>query len=66
MPEAKTQLSEQVKRVLEGRDIARIRPGSGRTCGGFASLAGVWDGRVRVADDFDELPEDFSEQFGLR
>lgn len=34
--------------------------------GGFASLAGVWRERVRIADDFDELPDDLAESLGMR
>jgi hypothetical protein len=33
---------------------------------GFASLAGVWEGRVRIADDFDELPDELAESLGMR
>jgi hypothetical protein len=34
--------------------------------GGFASLWGVWRGKVWIADDFDELPDDLAEVFGMR
>jgi hypothetical protein len=27
---------------------------------------GWWRGRVRIADDFDELPDDLAEAFGVR
>lgn len=33
---------------------------------GFASLAGAWRGRVKIADDFDELPDDIAESLGMR
>jgi hypothetical protein len=33
---------------------------------GFASLAGVWRGRVQIGDDFDELPDDLAEALGMR
>lgn len=33
---------------------------------GFASLAGVWRGRVRIAEDFDELPDELAEALGMR
>jgi hypothetical protein len=29
-------------------------------------VRGVWRGRVRIADDFDELPDDIAESFGAR
>lgn len=33
---------------------------------GFASLAGSWRGYVRIADDFDELPDDLTESLDMR
>lgn len=72
MHEAKTHLSALVERALEGEEIVLTRRGEPavrlvpeRTGGGFASLAGVWQGRVRIAEDFDELPEDLAKRFGL-
>ena len=56
MHEAKTQLSKLVERVEAGE----------RRGEGFASLAGAWRGRVDIADDFDELPDDLAEAFGTR
>jgi antitoxin (DNA-binding transcriptional repressor) of toxin-antitoxin stability system len=32
---------------------------------GFVSLAGAWQGRVTVSDDFDELPADLAESLGI-
>lgn len=37
-----------------------------RRGGGFASRAGIWRGRVKIADDFDELPDDLAESLGMR
>jgi hypothetical protein len=34
--------------------------------GSFASLAGVWRDRVKIAEDFDELPDDLAEPLGMR
>ena len=67
MHEAKTHLSQLVERALEGEEIVLTRRGEAavrlvpeRDGGGFASLAGVWRGRVRIADDFDDpLPDEF-------
>jgi prevent-host-death family protein len=73
MHAAKTNLSRLVERALDGEEIVltrrgdpavRLVPVKGR--GGFASLAGVWQGRVRIAEDFDELPDDVAEAFGAR
>ena len=73
MHEAKTHLSQLVERALDGEEIVLTRRGEPavrlvpeRGGGGFASLAGVWRGRVRIADDFDELPAEFDEPFGLK
>jgi prevent-host-death family protein len=73
MHEAKTQLSKLVERVEGGEEIVITRRGEPavrlvpeRRRGGFSALAGVWRGRVRIADDFDELPDDLAESLGMR
>jgi prevent-host-death family protein len=73
MHDAKTHLSQLVERALEGEEIVLTRRGEpavrlvpARGGGGFASLAGVWKGRMRIADDFDELPGDLAETLGVR
>ncbi|MDX6595347.1 MAG: hypothetical protein QOI72_729 [Solirubrobacterales bacterium] len=73
MHEAKTHLSQLVERALDGEEIVLTRRGEPavrlvpeRAGGGFAALAGVWHGRVRIADDFDELPDDLAESLGMR
>jgi prevent-host-death family protein len=73
MHEAKSQLSRLVARVEAGEEIVITRRGQPaarlvpeRRGEGFASLAGAWRGRVRIADDFDELPDDLAESLGMR
>ncbi len=73
MHEAKTQLSKLVERVESGEEIVITRRGEPaarlvpeRRGGGFASLAGAWQGRVKIADDFDELPDDLADSLGMR
>jgi prevent-host-death family protein len=73
MHEAKTKLSKLVKRVEGGEEIVITRRGEPaarlvpeRRRDSFAALAGVWRGRVRIADDFDELPDDLAESLGMR
>lgn len=73
MHQAKTHLSELVERALGGEEIVLTRRGKPavrlvpeRPTGGFAALNGVWHDRVRIADDFDELPEDLSEELGMQ
>jgi prevent-host-death family protein len=74
MHEAKTRLSELVKLVEEGEEVVIERRGKpvarlmpvGDENGGIASAFGVWRGKVQIADDFDELPDDVAEEFGMR
>jgi prevent-host-death family protein len=72
MHEAKSNLSKLVERVEGGEEIVITRRGEPaarlvpeRQGRGFASLAGTWRGRVRIADDFDELPDDLAESLGV-
>jgi prevent-host-death family protein len=67
--QAKTQLSQLIKRVRQGEEIiigkagkpvAKLVPYEPNTeprCGG------QWRGKVRIADDFDALPEDLAAAF---
>lgn len=73
MHEAKTKLSQLVERAEAGEDIviarrgkpvARLVPLAGM--GSVASVQGAWRGRVRIAEDFDELPEDIADALGAR
>jgi prevent-host-death family protein len=73
MHEAKSTLSKLVERVEGGEEIVITRRGEPaarlvpeRQGRGFAALAGAWRGRVRIADDFDELPDDLAESLGMR
>jgi prevent-host-death family protein len=73
MHEAKTQLSKLVERAEAGEEIVITRHGQPaarlvpeRRGQGFASLAGAWRGRVRIADDFDELPDDLADSLGMK
>lgn len=73
MHEAKSTLSKLVERVERGEEIVITRRGTpaarlipARQGEGFASLAGAWRGQVRIADDFDELPDDLAESLGIR
>jgi prevent-host-death family protein len=74
MHEAKTRLSELVRLAEEGEEVVIERRGTpvarlvpaGREKGGIAGAFGVWRGEVHIADDFDELPDDVAEAFGMR
>ncbi len=73
MHAAKTHLSKLVERVEGGEEIVITRRGKPavrlvpeRRGGGFASMAGAWRGRMRIAEDFDELPDDLAESLGMK
>ena len=74
MHEAKTKLSQLVRRAEAGEDIVIQRNGKPAVrlvpvveeTRSFMSLRGVWKGRVHISDDFDELPDDMAEAFGMR
>ena len=74
MHEAKTNLSKLVERARGGEEIVIARNGEpmvklvpveDEEPQGFASLLGIYKGRIHIADDFDELPEEWKEAFGI-
>jgi prevent-host-death family protein len=73
MHEAKTTLSQLVERAAAGEDIIIQRNGTPvarlvpvASSSSLRSVRGAWRGRVRIADDFDELPDDVADAFGVR
>jgi prevent-host-death family protein len=73
MHEAKTQLSRLVERASNGEDVVITRNGTPvarivpiTTSSSFEAIRGVWRGKVRIADDFDDLPDDLAEALGAR
>jgi prevent-host-death family protein len=72
MHEAKTHLSKLVERAEAGEDVVIQRNGKPvvrlvpvvEEPRSLASVRGAWRGRVRMAEDFDELPRDIAEAFG--
>jgi prevent-host-death family protein len=74
MHEAKTHLSKLVERAEAGEDVVIQRNGKPvvrlvpvlEEPRSLASVRGAWRGHVHMADDFDELPEDIAEAFGVR
>lgn len=73
MHEAKTTLSKLVERAAageeiviarHGRPVARLVPVASSTA--LGAVRGAWRGRVRIADDFDELPDDLADALGAR
>lgn len=73
MHEAKTTLSKLVERAASGeeivitrrgRPVARLEPIAPEPA--LDAVRGSWRGRVRIAEDFDELPDDIADAFGAR
>jgi prevent-host-death family protein len=72
MHEAKTKLSQLVERAELGEEIVITRNGKPAvrlapiaTASSLASVKGAWRGRVEIAADFDELPDDVAASFGV-
>jgi prevent-host-death family protein len=73
MHEAKTQLSKLVERAEAGEEVVIARNGKPvvrlvpvAAEASLESVRGAWRGRVHMADDFDEIPDDIAEAFGAR
>jgi prevent-host-death family protein len=73
MHEAKTKLSQLVERAEAGEEIVIARNGKPvarlvpvQSANSLASVHGVLRGRVQLAEDFDELPDDIADAFGAR
>jgi prevent-host-death family protein len=73
MHEAKTKLSQLVERAEAGEDIVIARNGKPvvRLVAiprnrGIAAAYGALRGEIEIADDFDELPDDIAEAFGMK
>lgn len=73
MHEAKTKLSQLVERAEAGEEIviarngtpvARLVPVAAENS--LAAVYGALHGRIEIADDFDELPDDVADAFGAR
>jgi len=69
--EAKAQLSALIERVLSGdeviigkagKPVAKIVPYNKTV---ETRTPGALKGRIRISDDFDELPEDIARAFGV-
>ena len=73
MHEAKTRLSELVRLAEDGEEVVIQRRGKPavrlvpvqekRT---LADVRGALKGQIWIADDFEELPDDIAEAFGMR
>lgn len=72
MHEAKTNFSRLVDSARHGEEVIVER--SGRPVAkivaydeprGLMALRGIWKGKVEIAEDWDELPEDLQHAFGM-
>ena len=67
--EAKTQLSKLLRRVESGEEVIICRAGkpvaklTPYAPVGQPRQLGLWRGKVKIAEDFDELPEDLLKAF---
>jgi prevent-host-death family protein len=69
--EAKSQLSKLVELAMNGEEVIIARAGTPMVrlvpiqADATPRVGGQWKGRVRIADDFDSLPEDIAAAFGI-
>jgi len=70
--ESNIPLSQLVERVVAGEDI--ILDSNGKSVAKIVPVQsvskaprqlGIWRGKVRIADDFDELPPELARAFGI-
>ena len=73
MHDAKTRLSQLVARAEAGEDIVIARNGDPAvrlvplvTASSLGAIRGTWKGQVKIADDFNVLPDDIADAFGGR
>ncbi|OJW13058.1 MAG: antitoxin [Planctomycetales bacterium 71-10] len=69
--DAKSRLSKLVEQALRGEEVVIARAGKPLVrlvpieADASPRVGGQWKGRVRIAEDFDSLPEDVAEAFGM-
>jgi len=69
--DAKSRLSELVEQALQGEDVVLAEAGRPVVrlvpiqADDSPRVGGQWKGRVRIAADFDSLPDDVAEAFGM-
>jgi prevent-host-death family protein len=69
--EAKSQLSKLIEKALQGEDVVIAKAGTPVVrlvpiaVDRSPRLGGQWKGRVRIAEDFDALPDDIAKAFGI-
>ena len=69
--EAKSQLSKLVEHAMNGEEVIIAKAGQPMVrlvpilADDSPRVGGQWQGRVRLADDFDALPDDIAAAFGI-
>lgn len=69
--DAKAQLSKLVEQALSGEEVIIAKAGQPVVrlepirSDDSPRQGGQWNGRVRIADDFDALPDDIAAAFGI-
>lgn len=69
--EAKSQLSKLIELAMNGEEVIIAKAGTPMVRlvpiqpDGSPRVGGQWKGRVRIADDFDALPDDIAAAFGI-
>ncbi len=69
--EAKSQLSKLIEQAMNGEEIIIAKAGQPMVRlvpihnDDSPRLGGQWKGRVRIAEDFDDLPDDIAASFGV-
>ena len=69
--EAKSNLSKLIERALQGEEVVIARAGMPVVrlvpipVDTSTREGGQWKGRVAMAEDFDTLPDDIAEAFGM-
>ena len=69
--EAKSNLSKLIDQALQGEDVIIAKAGRPAVrlvpvpVDTSPRVGGQWKGRVTIAEDFDALPEDIAEAFGM-
>lgn len=69
--EAKSQLSKLIDRAMNGEEVIIAKAGQPMVrltpiqADHSPRVGGQWKGRIRIADDFDSLPEDIAAAFDV-
>jgi prevent-host-death family protein len=69
--EAKSQLSKLIERAMSGEEVIIAKAGQPMVrlvpirADDTPRRGGQWKGRVKIAEDFDNLPDDIAAAFGI-